>query len=325
MAHYLQDTMMGKYILVRKGWTEVMKLDSLIKQATQLEERTVAIAAAEDDEVIKAVAEALKLNIASFILFGDKERIMELLEYHEDGLTRNGKIRIEHAANASIATEKAVKTVKMGNANVLMKGQVETARLMKAVLNKEYGLRKGTILSHVAVFEVPDYDRFIFVTDAAMNLAPDLEQKAQIAQNAVLVARSIGIDKPRVAPIAAVETVNPAMQATHDAASLTVMNARGQISDCIVDGPLALDNAVSLHAAKAKGIESEVAGRADILLVPSIEVGNVLYKSLMYFARAKVAGVISGAAAPIVLTSRADSAESKLYSLALAVCSASSK
>lgn len=302
-----------------------MKLHSLIEQATQREEMKVAVAGAEDKEIIKAVAEAVMLKMASFILFGDKERILELLDNHQQGLAKNERIRIEHAINVSMAAEKAVKTVKLNQADVLMKGQVETARLLKAVLNKEYGLRTGNLLSHVAVFEVPDYDRLIVVTDAAMNITPDLQQKAQIITNAVKVARSIGIDKPKVAPIAAVETVNPAMQATLDAAALSVMNARGQISDCIVDGPFALDNAVSLYAAQAKGINSEVAGKADILLVPSIEVGNVLYKSLMYFAKAKVGAVIAGARAPIVLTSRADSAESKLYSLALAICTASNK
>ena len=156
------------------------------------------------------------------------------------------------------------------------------------MLNKEWGLRKGSVLSHVAAFEVQNYDRLIFVTDAAMNIAPDVTQKAAIIQNTVEVAQAIGIDLPKVAPIAAVEVVNPAMQATIDAAMLTQMNRRGQIKDCIVDGPLALDNAVSQIAAEHKGIVSDVAGKADILLVPTIEAGNVLYKSLVYFADAKV-------------------------------------
>jgi phosphate butyryltransferase len=204
-----------------------------------------------------------------------------------------------------------------------MKGNVPTALILKAVLNKEWGLRTGNVLSHVAAFEVAGFDRLTFITDAAMNIAPDLQQKAQIIENAVEIAQSIGVNHPKVAPIAAVEVVNPAMQATVDAASLTMMNQRGQIRNCAVDGPLALDNAVSHHAAEHKGIESEVAGQADILLVPNIETGNALYKSLIYFAKAKVGAVIAGAKAPIVLTSRADSAESKLFSLALAICSAS--
>lgn len=190
---------------------------------------------------------------------------------------------------------------------------------MKAVLNKEYGLRTGNVLSHVAVFEVPGFNRPILMTDAAMNIAPDLQQKAQIVQNAVAIAKKLGIETPKVAPLAAVEVVNPVMQATVDAAALTMMNSRGQITGCIIDGPLALDNAVSVLAAEHKGLQSEVAGNADILLVPAIEVGNVLYKSLVYFAQAKVGAVIAGARVPIVLTSRADKAQSKLYSLALAL------
>ncbi|MDZ5471074.1 phosphate butyryltransferase (plasmid) [Bacillus sp. 31A1R] len=298
-----------------------MKLDSLIERATQYEEKTVAVAAAEDTEVIESVAQALKHNLANFMLFGDKEKIMDILLSKHPDLVKNEKIKIIHTNSQSAAAEHAVKAVKLNEANVLMKGNVPTATILKAVLNKEYGLRTGSVLSHVAVFEVEGYDRFTIVTDAAMNIAPDLDQKVQIINNSVEIATRIGIDTPLVAPIAAVEVVNPAMQATLDAAALTVMNKRGQIKNCIVDGPLALDNAVSSLAAEHKGIESTVAGRADILLVPTIEVGNVLYKSLIYFAKAKVGALIAGAKAPIVLTSRADTAESKLYSLALAICS----
>jgi phosphate butyryltransferase len=242
------------------------------------------------------------------------------VNYH-DSKESNKKLTVVHADSNDKAAELAVRAVSTRKATVLMKGNIPTSDLLKAVLNKEYGLRTGKVLSHVSVFEIPEYDRLTFVTDAGMNIAPDLEQKAQIIKNAAALARAIGIEYPKVAPIAAVEVVNPAMQATIDAAALTVMNKRGQIPGCIVDGPLALDNAVSALAAEHKGIHSEVAGRADILLVPTIEVGNVLYKSLIYFAKAKVGAVIAGAKAPIVLTSRADSAESKLYSLALAICS----
>jgi len=290
--------------------------------ASQGGRKTVAVAAAEDSEVLEAVARAVELELAHFLLFGNKEEIEQMITAKHPDLADSKAIEIISAPNHNTAAEMAVKAVKNKEANVLMKGNIPTAVILKAVLNKEYGLRSGTVLSHVAVFEVPGYDRFTIVTDAAMNLSPDVEQKAQIIKNAVKVAHSIGIDMPKVAPLAAVEVVNPAMQATIDAASLTMMNKRGQIPGCIVDGPLALDNAVSQLAAEHKGIKSEVAGQADILLVPSIEVGNVLYKSLMYFANAKVGAVIAGAKAPIVLTSRADTAESKLYSLALALCSA---
>ncbi|HGO9423364.1 TPA: phosphate butyryltransferase [Bacillus cereus] len=298
-----------------------MKLEYLIDQAAGQPKKTVAVAVAEDHEVIEAVAKVIKLQLAQFRLYGNQEKIMGMLQEH--GLQTSEHVEVIAAMSSAEAAELSVKAVRNGEADVLMKGNIPTANILKAVLNKEWGLRKGRVLSHVAAFEVPNYDRLIFVTDAAMNIAPDVTQKAAIIQNTVEVARAIGIDLPKVAPIAAVEVVNPAMQATIDAAMLTQMNRRGQIKDCIVDGPLALDNAVSQIAAEHKGIVSDVAGKADILLVPTIEAGNVLYKSLVYFADAKVGAMIAGAKAPIVLTSRADSAETKVYSLALAVATAS--
>ncbi|WHX99230.1 phosphate butyryltransferase [Neobacillus sp. DY30] len=308
--------------LKRERVDDTLLLESLIDKATQLNNVTVAVAAAEDEEVIGAVSEALNRNLANFILFGDNEKITTILDVNQkDQQKSNKSVTVVHADSNKMAAEMAVRAVSSGEATVLMKGNIPTSDLLKAVLNKEYGLRTGNILSHVAVFEIPEYDRFTIVTDAGMNIAPDLEQKAQMIRNAAAIAKAIGIEYPKVAPIAAVEVVNPAMQATIDAAALTIMNKRGQITGCIVDGPLALDNAISSIAAEHKGIHSEVAGRADVLLVPAIEVGNVLYKSLVYFAKAKVGAVIAGAKAPIVLTSRADSAESKLYSLALAICS----
>ncbi|MEQ2526112.1 phosphate butyryltransferase [Bacillaceae bacterium CLA-AA-H227] len=306
----------------RRGLDTKMKLESLIEKATQFDEVTVAIAAAEDEDVLEAVQAAIDRELARFLLFGNKEKIEEMIERKFPKVLGSERIKIVHTPTNQLATERAVKAVSLNEANVLMKGNVPTATLLKAVLNKDFGLRTGNVLSHVAVFEVPNFDRFIFVTDAAMNIAPDLGQKVQIINNSVQIARKIGIERPLVAPIAAVEVVNPDMPATTDAALLTQMNRRGQIKDCLVDGPLALDNAISIAAAEHKGIESEVAGRADILFVPTIEVGNALYKSLTYFANAKVGAVIAGAKAPIVLTSRADSAESKLYSLAVAICSA---
>ncbi|GAB6412945.1 phosphate butyryltransferase [Bacillus luti] len=298
-----------------------MKLEHLIDQAAGQPKKTVAVAVAEDHEVIEAVAKAITLQLAQFRLYGNQEKIMGMLQEH--GLQTSEHIEVIAAKSNAEAAELSVKAVRNGEADVLMKGNIPTANILKAVLNKEWGLRKGSVLSHVAAFEVPNYNRLIFVTDAAMNIAPDVTQKAAIIQNTVEVARAIGIELPKVAPIAAVEVVNPAMQATIDAAMLTQMNRRGQIKDCIVDGPLALDNAVSQIAAEHKGIVSDVAGKADILLVPTIEAGNVLYKSLVYFADAKVGAMIAGAKAPIVLTSRADSAETKVYSLALAVATAS--
>jgi phosphate butyryltransferase len=300
-----------------------MKLEAMIEKLNDLGDQTVAVAAAEDYEVIEAISEAVKRNLANFLLYGDKVRIEALLNEVNADLLSNSAIKVFHTNGIQHSVESAVKAVKLNEANVLMKGNVPTAILLKGVLNKENGLRTGNVLSHVAVFEVDGFEQFIILTDAAMNIAPDLEQKVQITNNAVEVARKLGVELPKVAPICAVEVVNPNMQATLDAAALTLMNRRGQIKDCLIDGPLALDNAISSLAAEHKGIHSEVAGRADILLVPSIEVGNALYKSLVYFAKAKVGAVIAGAKVPIVLTSRADTAESKLYSLAVALCSVS--
>ena len=198
-----------------------------------------------------------------------------------------------------------------------MKGLIGTASLLKAVLNKEAELRTNNLLSHVMIYDVPTYHKLLFLTDGGMVPYPELKDKIGIINNSVSVAKSLGIDTPKVAPICAVEVVNPSMQATIDASTLSTMNRRGQIKGCIIDGPLALDNAISKEAAKHKGIVSEVAGEADILLVPNIESGNFLGKSLTYFAKAESAGVIIGAKCPIVLVSRADSFKSKLYSIAL--------
>ena len=294
-------------------------LDSLIGMAATKEGPIVAVAAAADREVLDAVRIAITQEMASFLLFGDEEHLYILLETEFRDLLTTSKVTIYHAEDAMAAAALSVKAVSSGRANVLMKGDLSTSTIMKAVLNSEYGLRTGKILSHVAAFEVPGYNRLLFVTDAAMNIAPDLEAKAQIIRNAVATAHACGVVEPIVTPLAAVETVNPAMVPTTDAASLVMMNRRGQITGCLIDGPLALDNAVSEQAAAQKGITGETAGKADILVVPDIEAGNILYKSLMYFANAKVGAIIQGAKAPIVLTSRADSSESKVYSLALAI------
>ncbi|MBY6035566.1 phosphate butyryltransferase [Fictibacillus nanhaiensis] len=294
-----------------------MRLEHLVSQAkSQKVKPVIAVAEAGDQEVIESVFKAYKEGVAHFILFGNGEKISDLLKRHTNESTPGLKVISTDTSSAAIG---AVKAVHNGDADILMKGHVSTSVLLKAVLHKEFGLRTGKVLSHVAAFEVEGFDRLIFVTDAAMNIEPDLNQKAQILQNAIDFACQTGLDQPKAAILAAVEQVNPAMKATLDAASLTVMSLRNQITGGLVEGPLALDNAISLEAAEHKGISGNVAGQADILLVPTIETGNVLYKSLIYFARAKVGAVICGAKAPIVLTSRADSAESKYLSIALAV------
>lgn len=278
--------------------------------------RTLAVAAAADAEVLRAVDGAVAAGWAKAILVGDVEKIRAIQA--EAGLADRDYTYVEEADPAE-ACRVAVRLVHEGRAQVLMKGLVDTALILKAVLDKEYGLRKAPVLSHVAVFQVKGWDRLLFVTDAAMNIAPDLEAKAAVVRNAVEVAQRLGKEKPIVAALCAVEKVNPKMQATLDAQALVEMNENGQLSGCRVMGPLALDNAISPEAAHHKGISDPDAGMADILLVPYIEVGNALYKSLVFFAGAANAGIIVGAAAPIVLTSRADSDEAKLNSIALAM------
>ncbi|RNA68999.1 bifunctional enoyl-CoA hydratase/phosphate acetyltransferase [Alteribacter keqinensis] len=305
---------------MKGGFT--LTFEDLLKeiQSSVRSERKVAVAHATDEGLFFAAKQALEYGIASFIFVGPLELMKDLSK-------QTGVSAIERCEFIDSETEQesamiAAGLVGKGDADVLMKGMVGTSTLLKAVLNKESGLRTGNVLSHVAAFDLPARTGLLFVTDAAMNIAPDLKEKIAITQNAVDVAKSIGIKTPKVAALAAVETVNPAMQATLDAAVLTQMNKRGQIAGCTIDGPLAFDIAVSPEAARQKKVHSDVAGYADILVVPAIETGNALYKSLTIFGNAEVGGIITGAKAPIVLTSRADSTESKLLSIAVAVGSA---
>lgn len=292
----------------------IRKLEELISLANEREKKTIAIAAAQDKVVLEAVVQAVKDNIVDAILVGDKKKILSLGE--ELGLDLSN-MKIEDECDINKAAAKAVELVSKGEAQFLMKGILGTADLLKAVLNKEAGLKTSSLLSHVMIYDIPTYHKLLFLTDGGMVPYPELNDKVGIINNAVKIAHALEIEKPKVAPICAVEVVNPSMQATLDAAALSSMNKRGQIKGCIIDGPLALDNAISEEAAHHKGIVSEVAGDSDILLVPNIEAGNFLGKSLTYFAKAESAGVIVGAKCPVVLVSRADSAKSKLYSIAL--------
>lgn len=291
-------------------------LAEFVEEAKQGKKKRVAVAAAEDKHVLEAVRDAIKEGIVDAILVGSKaetERLMSEIGFDPSWA------ELLPASDPVEAAVKAVGLIRDKQADVLMKGLVQTAALLKAVLDKERGLRSGALLSHLGLFQSPYYHKLFGVTDAGMNVAPSFEEKVSILTNAVEMFHKIGITLPKVAVVAAVETVNPKMDATVHAALLTQMNRRGQIKGCVIDGPLALDNAVSKEAAKHKGIESEVAGDADILLVPDIESGNLIYKALNFLGGAVAAGVILGAAAPIVLTSRADSEQSKHYSIALAV------
>ncbi len=291
--------------------------DELLEVVESHPLRKVAVAVAQDPSVIEAAAEARKRNIAETTFVGDEKEILAAAE--SAGVSLDG-FEVIHHADPIDAVAAATRMVSAGDADILMKGYVHTDDFLRGVLDKAHGLRTGAIMSHVFVAEVKAWDKLVFITDAAMNIAPDLEQKAAILLNAVFLANHFGVAEPKVGVLAAVELVNPKMPATLDAAALGTMADRGQyVPGCVVDGPFALDNAVSVAAAKHKKIESPVAGRADILVVPSIEAGNILAKSLVYFGGHRLVGLLVGARAPVVLTSRADTAEAKLISMAGAV------
>ncbi len=291
-------------------------LEEVLAAARQAEACTIAVAAAQDQDVLTAVYAAVREGIVKPVLVGDREEILKIAQ--EASIPVKPEEIVDEPDKAA-ACMKAAELVRDGKADLLMKGFVDTSLIMKAVLNRENGLKKSSTISHDAVMEVPGFDRLFHVTDSAMNIAPTLDQKAAILENAVEVAHALGNEMPKAAVLCAVEKVNPKMECTLDAKELTERNRNGLIRGCLVDGPLALDNAVSPAAAKHKGISSPVAGYADILLVPDIEAGNMLNKGMEYFAGAKKAGVMMGAKVPIVLTSRASSPQSKMYSIALGV------
>ncbi|MBC6004409.1 Phosphate acetyltransferase [uncultured Clostridium sp.] len=290
--------------------------NDVIKYAKERGPKTISVACSQDKEVLMAVDIAKREGIAKAILVGDIEKTKSIANELNIDLSEYELIEEKDLAKASL---KAVSLVSEGKADMVMKGLVDTSIILKAVLDKEVGLRTGNILSHVAVFDVKGYDRLFFITDAAMNLAPDLKSKKQIIENACVVTNALDIEIPKVAVVCAKEKVNPKMPDTVDAKNLEDMCKNGEIKGCIVGGPFALDNAVSEEAAKHKGIDNPIAGKADILLAPDIEAGNILYKSLVFFSESKNAGIIVGAKAPIILTSRADSEETKLNSIALGV------
>lgn len=292
------------------------KFDKLLKLAKSSQPKKIAVAAAQDDDVLKAVKSSVLENICIPILVGNKEKIIKLSQ--DIGMDLEN-IQIIDTKDDNVAARTAVSLVSSGEADILMKGLVDTSVILKAVLDKEIGLRAGNILSHAAVFESDKYHKLFIVTDAAMNIAPNASEKKQIIENTIPLCRSLNIENPKVAVICAKEKVSDKMHATVDAQILVQMYKDGEIKDCIIDGPFGLDNAISKEAAATKGVKGEVAGDADILLMPNIEAGNVMYKTLTYLADSKNAGIILGAKAPIILTSRADSDETKLYSILLAV------
>ncbi|QTX32703.1 bifunctional enoyl-CoA hydratase/phosphate acetyltransferase [Aminithiophilus ramosus] len=291
-------------------------LDFLLERCRGRSASPVAVAAAHDADVLTALDSARREGIVEPILIGSAGRIAAMC--HDLGLDLTS-CPIVDVADDETASRRAVALVASGEARMVMKGQVKTATLLKAVLDKKEGLRTGSVLSHLFLLEIPRLGRVCAITDGGLNTYPTLQEKVHLIENAVACYRRLGVDCPRVAVLAAVETVNPAMACTLDAAALTQMNRRGQIRNCLVDGPLALDNAVSLSSAHLKGIDSDVAGRADILLMPHIEAGNLVGKVALSLLGSRGAGAVLGAKAPVILTSRTDSAETKLLSIALGV------
>lgn len=292
----------------------INKLDGILKELKENKKVILSVAAAHDEEVLLAIKSAIDMGIITPILVGKENKIREIgkkINFDLNTVKIINKDTIEECA------EIAVKLVSSGEADFVMKGLLDTSVILKAVLNKEWGLRTDSLLSHVMIYEVPSYDKLLVTTDGGMNIAPDYNQKVKILKNAIKATKPLGLEHIKVACLAAKEKVNPKMQATVDARALQEAGERGEFgNDVTVEGPLAFDLAVSKEAAKIKGFESKVSGETDIILVPTIEVGNGIGKALTYFAGGKSAGIIMGAKAPIVLVSRADSHESKLYSIA---------
>lgn len=293
----------------------IRSFDELMQKVKHLPEKKVAVPGAATNSVIKAACLAKKRNIANFLLVGEETEINNLIAAEDKSLL--GKFDIIDEADPVKSVKAAVKGINEGRADLLLKGKITTSQLMKGVLDKENGLKTGSILSDVFIFETAD--RLTLMTDGGVVMYPELKEKIALINNSVKVAHHLKNPEPKVALLAAIEVPNPKMPPTMDAPLLAKMSERNQIKGCIVDGPFALDNAISEKAAKIKGIDSPVAGKADILIMPNIESGNIFGKAMTYYANFSVAHVIMGAKVPILITSRADDAETKLLSIALGI------
>ncbi|MCD6118074.1 bifunctional enoyl-CoA hydratase/phosphate acetyltransferase [bacterium] len=280
--------------------------------------RKIAVAGAEGAAVLTALKIAKEKGIAEPVLVGNQKKIEKIAQ--DVNFDISG-VLICNKEDETDAAEKAVEIVDNGEASALMKGKVSTPVLLKAVLNKKYNLRTGRLLSHVTLLELPEYHKLMIISDGGMVIYPTLEQKKEIIKNSIEVIHKLGIDRPKIAVLAAIEKVNPGMVETEDAQALAEMAKTGEFGDVILEGPLAMDVAMSREAAEIKGISSKVSGDPDILIVPNIACGNILAKSLIYLAKARIGGVIAGARKPVILLSRADNAETKLNSIALGVAS----
>jgi phosphate acetyltransferase len=291
------------------------KYERLIERARAVKAVPTAVAHPCDESSLTAAVDAAKMALIVPILVGPKARIQAAAE--KSGLSISG-FELVDAPHSHAAAAQAVQLVREGRAECLMKGSLHTDELMGAVVAREGGLRTARRISHCFVMDVPSHADVLIVSDAAVNIAPSLEDKVDIVQNAIDLARALGAQEVRVAILSAMETVNPKVPSTIEAAALCKMADRGQITGAVLDGPLALDNAINLQAAKIKRIESPVAGRANVLIVPDLEAGNMLAKSLTFLAGADAAGIVLGARVPVILTSRADSVTTRLASCAIA-------
>ncbi len=292
----------------------IKNFSMLLEAAKNQKTMKLVVAAAQDEDVLVAVSKAKEMGLVEPVLVGDEAKIAEILEKMR---VEPKTFRIVNETDVIAAARKSVEMISNGEGDFLMKGIIQTADIMRAVLDKEIGLRTNNLISHVMVYEVPAYEKLIFLTDGGMNVAPDLGQKVQILENAVQVCKAMDMEKVYVSCLAGAEAVNPKIPATVDAKAIADMKEKWDAMKVVVDGPVALDLAVSKEACAHKGYKGEGGGNADILLVPYYEVGNALGKSMTYFSNAKSAGIIMGAKVPIVLVSRADTSETKLLSIAL--------
>ncbi|MFA7669069.1 MAG: phosphate acetyltransferase [Burkholderiaceae bacterium] len=292
-----------------------IRYQNLIESARQVSPRCCAVAHPCDASSLGSAVEAARLGLFRPVLIGPQTRIHKVAQ--ENGLDISG-LELINTPHSHASADQAVECVQSGQASLLMKGSLHTDELMHSILCHNGGLRTERRISHVFIMDVPSYDDWLFITDAAVNIFPDLETKADIVQNAIDLHVGLGLGTPRVAILSAVEQVNSKIPSTIEAAALCKMAQRGQIQGGLLDGPLALDNAISPEAARIKGIHSEVAGRAQILVVPDMEAGNMLAKNLTFLAGASAAGIVLGARVPVILASRADSASTKLASCAVA-------
>ncbi len=295
----------------------IKTFEELVQSVKGRPRKTIAVAMAESEDVLSGIAFAHAEGLADAVLVGNKKKIVEIAAKASIDISNFDIINTDSEMQSVI---RSIQLVRERLADTLMKGTCSTATLLKGILDKEHGIRSGKLLSHVSVFDLELYHKLLFMSDGGMNISPNTDDKIAIVMNAVNTVKTFGIRKPKVAMITAIEKVNyQAMPCTVDAALIAKMADRGQIQNCIIDGPLALDNAISKKACEIKGIKSPIGGEADILIMPDIESGNVFYKSVNFFAKCKVAGMVVGAQAPVIVTSRADSKETKFYSIALAI------